>query len=113
MFRRSVFMLAPPVKLAAGQITEELQTLKGGWVKGSDPNRDTIEKTYEFKDFKNAWGFMNSLYTFIDETDHHPEWFNVYNKVKVTLSTHDCGGLSVKDFRLAYKMEDHAAAYKK
>jgi 4a-hydroxytetrahydrobiopterin dehydratase len=111
MLRRTLFRLAPPVKLRSTQVEEELKVLSSGWRKGEDPTRDTITKTFLFKDFKEAWAFMNSLYRFIDETDHHPEWFNVYNKVQVTLSTHDCQGLSVKDFRLAYKMEEHAKPY--
>jgi 4a-hydroxytetrahydrobiopterin dehydratase len=58
-----------------------------------------------FKDFSEAWGFMSRTALKAEQMDHHPEWFNVYNKVQVTLSTHDVGGLSEKDFALAGFMD--------
>ena len=58
-----------------------------------------------FKDFNQAWGFMSRVALKAESMNHHPEWFNVYNKVDVTLSTHDCQGLSERDVKLASFME--------
>lgn len=67
--------------------------------------RDAIEKKFQFKDFNEAFGFMSRVALKAEKMDHHPEWFNVYNKVDITLSTHDCGGLSQKDVTLAKFIE--------
>lgn len=75
-----------------------------GWKTG-DGARDTIHKTYKFADFKTAWGFMSSVALKAEAMDHHPEWFNVYNKVEVTLTTHDVDGVSEKDVELAGFMD--------
>eukprot|EP01147_Barroeca_monosierra_P008372 gene8372-911_t len=74
-----------------------------GWKLQSD--RDAIEKSFKFNDFSEAWGFMSRVSLKAEEMCHHPEWFNVYNRVDVTLSTHDVGGLSEKDFSLAEFMD--------
>ena len=63
--------------------------------------RDAIQKTFQFRDFDEAFGFMTRVALKADKMNHHPEWFNVYNKVDVTLSTHDCQGLSQRDITLA------------
>jgi len=63
--------------------------------------RDAITKTLKFKDFNAAFGFMTRVALEAEKADHHPEWFNVYNTVEITLSTHDAGGLSDKDIALA------------
>ena len=63
--------------------------------------RDAISRSFSFADFNAAWGFMNRVALKAEQMDHHPEWFNVYSTVDVTLSTHDCGGLSEKDIVLA------------
>uniref|UniRef100_A0A3B3ZUS8 Pterin-4-alpha-carbinolamine dehydratase n=1 Tax=Periophthalmus magnuspinnatus TaxID=409849 RepID=A0A3B3ZUS8_9GOBI len=63
--------------------------------------RDAIYKEFIFKDFNQAFGFMSRVALQAEKIDHHPEWFNVYNKVQITLSTHDCGGLSQRDITLA------------
>lgn len=60
-----------------------------------------IERTFEFGDFSEAWGFMSRVALLADAQDHHPEWFNVYNKVEITLTTHDAGGLSARDAKMA------------
>ena len=60
---------------------------------------------YTFKDFSEAWGFMSRVALKAEKMNHHPEWFNVYNRVDVTLSTHDCQGLSQRDITLASFME--------
>jgi 4a-hydroxytetrahydrobiopterin dehydratase len=63
-----------------------------------------IARTFRFKDFSEAWGFMSRVALLAETQDHHPEWFNVYNRVEVTLTTHDAGesgGLSARDAKLA------------
>jgi 4a-hydroxytetrahydrobiopterin dehydratase len=74
-----------------------------GWVDVS--GRDAITKKFEFKDFNQAFGFMARAALVAEKMNHHPEWFNVYNKVEVTLSTHDAGGLTELDVKLAEAME--------
>ncbi len=64
-------------------------------------DRDAIHKEFLFADFNAAFGFMARVALKAETMNHHPEWFNVYNKVQITLSTHDCGGLSDKDATLA------------
>ncbi|MFC6215497.1 4a-hydroxytetrahydrobiopterin dehydratase [Fodinicurvata halophila] len=71
--------------------------------------RDAITKSYRFKSFNEAWGFMSRVAMAAEKMDHHPEWFNVYNLVEVTLSSHDAGGLTDRDIKLAQKMERFAA----
>ncbi len=71
-------------------------------------NRDAIQKSFQFKDFNQAWGFMSRVALAAEKMDHHPEWFNVYNRVEITLSTHDCGGLSERDLALARLIDAHA-----
>lgn len=68
--------------------------------------RDAIYKEFLFANFNEAFGFMTRVALLADKKDHHPEWFNVYNKVQVTMSTHDCGGLSKKDINLAQFMNE-------
>jgi 4a-hydroxytetrahydrobiopterin dehydratase len=63
--------------------------------------RDAIHRALRFKDFNEAWGFMTRVALIAERMDHHPEWFNVYSRVEITLSTHDCGGLSERDVKLA------------
>ncbi|XP_054605870.1 pterin-4-alpha-carbinolamine dehydratase isoform X1 [Nothobranchius furzeri] len=63
--------------------------------------RDAIYKEFIFKDFNQAFGFMSRVALQAEKMDHHPEWFNIYNKVQITLSTHDCGGLSQRDITMA------------
>ncbi|MEM9839932.1 MAG: 4a-hydroxytetrahydrobiopterin dehydratase [Pseudomonadota bacterium] len=63
--------------------------------------KDAAATTVTFANFKEAWGFMNQVALFAEQHDHHPEWFNVYNRVEVTLTTHDADGLSEKDVAMA------------
>jgi 4a-hydroxytetrahydrobiopterin dehydratase len=67
--------------------------------------RDAISKKYEFKDFNDAFGFMTRAALVAEKMDHHPEWFNVYKTVQVTLSTHDAGGVTELDVKLAEAMD--------
>lgn len=60
-----------------------------------------IARTFQFDDFSEAWGFMSRVALIADSHDHHPEWFNVYAKVEITLTTHDAGGLSLRDAKMA------------
>ena len=85
--------------MACKILVEEVQSKLNSWVK-TDDKRDAITKEFKFSDFKSAFGFMTSIALKAEEIQHHPEWFNVYNKVKITLTTHDVGGLSDKDIVL-------------
>jgi len=67
--------------------------------------RDAVTKTYTFTNFVEAWGFMSRAAIWAEKLNHHPEWFNVFKTVEVTLSTHDIGGLSDLDLKLAQKMD--------
>ncbi len=67
--------------------------------------RDAIEKTFIFTDFKAAFAFMTACALAAEQADHHPEWFNVYNKVQIILTTHDAGGVTQKDLDLAKFMD--------
>ncbi len=80
------------------EIDEALEQLDG-WHKIAD--RDAIEKKFVFKNFSEAFAFMTRVALKAEKMDHHPEWFNVYNKVDVILTTHDTGGVSEKDIKLA------------
>jgi 4a-hydroxytetrahydrobiopterin dehydratase len=72
------------------------------------PDRDAIAKSFKFADFNAAFAFMTRVALQAEKADHHPEWFNVYNKVDIVLSTHDAGGLTMRDVALA-KFIDAAA----
>ena len=68
--------------------------------------RDAIFKSFSFKNFNEAFGWMSKAALWAEKLNHHPEWFNVYKTVDVTLSTHDAGGLTELDVKLARKMDD-------
>ena len=68
--------------------------------------RDAITRTLSFANFNEAWGFMSRVALVAEQIGHHPEWFNVYSKVEITLSTHDCGGLSQLDLQMARSIND-------
>ena len=76
---------------------------ESGW--GAVPDRDAIRKVWKFKSFIEAWGFMSRAALIAEKLNHHPEWSNTYNVVDVTLSTHDCDGLSALDLTLAEKLD--------
>ena len=73
-----------------------------------DPKRDAISRRFLFADFSEAYAFMARCSLLAEQMDHHPEWFNVYNKVDVTLTTHDADGLSEKDIAMAKAMDGFA-----
>ena len=83
-------------KLSESEIKNELAKLKGWKIVDGKLNR-----TFEFADFNEAFGFMTRVAMEVEKLNHHPEWFNVYNRVKIELVTHDVGGLSNFDFKLA------------
>ena len=99
-----------PVKMSFNEVTNHLERMPG-WSHEPEPARACIKKTFLFSDFQNAWGFMESCTGHINHADHHPEWFNVYNRVEVTLATHDCGGVSEKDLTLARHMDSVAEGF--
>lgn len=94
--RKFATMLSPEDKTKALSNLEAWEDKKG--------DRDAIGRTYEFENFTQAWKFMSEIAKVADKMDHHPEWFNVYNRVEVTLTTHDCNGVSQKDITLAEAM---------
>ena len=101
-----------PKLLSAEKRAEALPALQNmGW--GIVADRDAIKKEFLFKNFLESWSFMSRVALAAEKMDHHPEWFNVYNKVEVTLTTHDCSGLSQRDVDLAKKMDRFADIYKK
>lgn len=77
-----------------------------GWKDAA--GRDAIQRTFVFADFNAAFGFMSRVALLAEKMDHHPEWFNVYNRVEVTLATHDCGGVSERDIAMARFMNASA-----
>ncbi|TIX92707.1 4a-hydroxytetrahydrobiopterin dehydratase [Rhizobium sp. P44RR-XXIV] len=88
---------------AIDQILDEL----GGWTLAAD--RLSISKTFKFRNFIEAFGFMTEAALAAEKFNHHPEWFNVYSRVDVKLTTHDVGGLTDHDVKLAKAMEKAAA----
>ncbi len=94
--------MSRPEKIGAAAALNELP----GWTAAE--GRDAISRSFKFKDFAQAFAWMTRAALAAEKLDHHPEWFNVYNKVEVTLSTHDAGGVTALDVQLA-KIMDAAA----
>lgn len=94
-------------KLSAGARTAFFEANQG-WkpLEG----RDAMKKDFAFDDFNAAWGFMSRVALEAEKADHHPEWFNVYNRVEITLTTHDADGLSERDVKLAGVIDRLAGA---
>src|ERR1700674_1889045 len=97
----------PPKRLSGDARKAALAKLKG-WSEAQ--GRDAIAKKFVFKDFNEAFGFMTRAALVAEKLDHHPEWFNVYKTVEVTLSTHDAGGVTERDIALAAAMDQIASA---
>ncbi len=85
-------------KLEGAARNEALAALEG-WAEL--PDRDAIAKSFRFADFNAAFAFMTRVALMAEKMDHHPEWFNVYNRVDIVLTSHDVGGLSARDMKLA------------
>lgn len=98
-------MTERPVALSEEEIDIALQSLEG-WVYDEDVK--SFKKNFLFKDFSEAFGFMNAVAMLADKMDHHPEWFNVYNKVNVALTTHDADNVSAFDVVMATYMNEMA-----
>ncbi|MDY0882053.1 4a-hydroxytetrahydrobiopterin dehydratase [Dongia soli] len=89
-------------KLTAAERSAALASLPG-WE--AVDGRDAIRRKVKFADFNAAWGFMTRVALLADKQDHHPEWSNVYNRVEILLTTHDCDGLSQRDVKLAQAID--------
>ncbi len=97
------------VKLSHSEKTNLLEPLlQNKW--SLVPNRDAILKSFEFENFTAAFGFMTRIAIEAEKRNHHPEWLNIYNKIDITLSTHDCQGLSFKDIELAKTIDKIASS---
>ncbi len=92
-------------KLSEGELNGALEALEG-WSRAE--GRDAIQKSYKFNDFNQAFAFMTKVAEKAEQMDHHPEWFNVYATVDVTLSTHDADGVTELDIELARFMDQTA-----
>ena len=88
-------------KLSSDEIQTELKKV-AGWV----IQDEKLHKEFQFSSFIEAFGFMTQLALVAESMNHHPEWFNVYNRVVIDLTTHDAGGISNLDFELASKADD-------
>ena len=84
------------MKLSESSIEEKLKNLPGWSIK-----KDKLHKEFQFNDFNQAFGFMTRAAMEIEKMNHHPEWFNVYNRITVELTTHDAGGITDNDVNLA------------
>ncbi len=91
--------LSPAARAAALKTLRKWKTV---------PDRDAIARKFEFENFSRAFAFMARSALLAEKMDHHPEWFNVYNKVEVTLSTHDAGGVTQNDIDMATAMDAYA-----
>ncbi|MCR9149882.1 MAG: 4a-hydroxytetrahydrobiopterin dehydratase [Rhodobacteraceae bacterium] len=94
----------PATRLTDRSVLDPL--LAVGWT--AEDGRDAIRKTYQFRNFVEAFGFMAKVALVAEKMNHHPEWSNVYRKVDVVLTTHDAGGLTDLDVTLAQRMEELA-----
>ena len=91
-------------RIGAAAALAELQ----GW--RAAEGRDALAKSFRFKDFNAAFGFMTRVALLAEKLDHHPEWSNVYNRVEVVLTTHDANGVTALDLKMARFMDEAAAA---
>jgi 4a-hydroxytetrahydrobiopterin dehydratase len=89
-------------RIGAATAVQELR----GW--RAHETRDALVKTFKFRDFNEAFGFMSRVALLAEKLDHHPEWFNVYNRVEVLLTTHDADGVTERDVKLARFMDEAA-----
>ena len=94
-------------RLIGARRKEAIAELRG-WNEVED--RDAIRKVFHFGNFSEAWAFMSRIALLAEKMDHHPEWFNVYNRVEIILATHDVEGLSQRDVTLAHAIDEIAPA---
>jgi 4a-hydroxytetrahydrobiopterin dehydratase len=105
--RRIHILRAPPVKPENATMAEPLDDATREALPGTLPDwtlvagRDAIRRNFRFRNFSEAWGFMTRVALLAEAQDHHPEWSNAWNRVEITLTTHDAGGLSERDVKLA------------
>lgn len=100
-----------PTKLDTQQIQQHIASTIPTWQYKHD-TRDTIHKQYRFRNFIDCFSYMTSIALYAETNQHHPEWFNVYNTLNITLSTHDCNGISSNDINMAKYCDDTAMKYK-
>lgn len=93
----------PAIERLTPAARDDLATTLPGW--SVPPGQDAIRREFTFKDFSAAWGFMARVALVAERQDHHPEWSNTYNRVAITLTTHDAGGLSSRDVLLAQAID--------
>lgn len=98
-----ILAMAAPTKLSPNELDAALSQLNG-W----SLQQDKLHRLFQFNSFVEAFGFMASVALVAESMGHHPEWFNVYNRVTVDLTTHDAGGITQKDVELAQKMNELA-----
>ena len=91
----------PIEKMTAQQIDAQLKDLSGWSIKDHK-----LHRSFTFKDFVQAWGFMTQVAILAERTNHHPEWQNVYNRVTIDLVTHEADGISHRDFELAHEINE-------
>ncbi len=96
------------VEKLSGEARRSALAELGGWQETD--GRDAISKTFRFKTFNEAFAFMTRIALVAEKMDHHPEWFNVYNRIEVTLTTHEAGGVTERDLRLARFMDKAAGS---
>jgi 4a-hydroxytetrahydrobiopterin dehydratase len=94
--------MSAPV-LSAQELEAQLSQLEGWSVE-----KGKLHRQYQFKSFVEAFGFMSKVALVAESMNHHPEWFNVYNRVTIDLATHDSGGITLKDVELAQKANEFA-----
>lgn len=92
-------------KLSSSDIDTRLAELNQGAASDWALSGDKLTKTFKFDNFVQAFGFMTSAAMLAEKQDHHPEWFNVYNKVEIALTTHEADGITQRDFDLAWSIE--------
>ena len=90
-------------KLSPNELHDGLKNLTGGQLLDEE---QALTKTYQFDTFAQAFSFMTQVAFYVEKVNHHPEWTNIYNKVRVKLLTHDCKGVSAKDIALALYMDE-------
>ena len=97
--------------LSDAEVLDRIGILNGSRRDGWELIGGKLQRTFLFGDFVGAWGFMSQVALHAEKLNHHPEWFNVYNRVRVDLTTHDAGGISTLDFELAAAMDGVARAF--